>query len=173
MSTSKQPREQLWELIKNIRFGMFTTRHQGNGHLHSHPMTTQNKLIEADDRLWFFMSRKSEAVQSLIAQPMVNIAYANPSQDRYVSVAGKAEVVHDRVRVEALWSTAAQAWFPGGTGDPDLALVGVTVLHAHFWDVKENKLTQLYEMAKAAVTGQTPTDLGESGEIRLAAPLHS
>lgn len=166
MNENKLPREQLWMLIKNIRFSMFTTRH-ANGHLHAHPMTTQNKLIEADDRLWFFMSHKSESVRSIAAQSIVNVAYVDPSQDRYVSISGNAAVVEDRAKIESLWSTASQAWFPGGTNDPDLALVGVKVLHAHYWDVKENKLTQLYEMAKAAMTGTTPSQMGESGELRL------
>ncbi|MES2887770.1 MAG: pyridoxamine 5'-phosphate oxidase family protein [Pseudomonadota bacterium] len=166
MDDKKNPRDQLWALIKNIRFGMFTTRH-ANGHFHSHPMTTQNKLIEADDRLWFFMSRGSETVRSIAAQPTVNVAYADPGQDRYVSVSGEAKVVEDRAKMEALWTTMSQAWFPGGTQDPDLALVGVRVIHAHYWDVKENKLTQMYEMAKAAMTGTTPSEMGESGELRL------
>jgi hypothetical protein len=33
--------------------------------------------------------------------------------------------------------------------------------------VKESKLVQLYEMAKAAVTGKPPVDLGEHGEVRM------
>jgi hypothetical protein len=61
-----------------------------------------------------------------------------------------------------------QAWFPGGENDPDLALLCVRITHAHFWDVKENKLTQLYEMSKAAMTGKRP-DIGKEGEIRMAA----
>ena len=35
------------------------------------------------------------------------------------------------------------------------------------WDVKDSKLVQLYKMAKAAVTGQPPTELGEHGEVRM------
>ena len=49
----------------------------------------------------------------------------------------------------------------------DLALVAVDVQHAHYWDVKESKLTQFLVMAKAAVTGKEPK-LGESGEVRVA-----
>jgi general stress protein 26 len=167
MSNSQQPREQLWDLVKDIRFGMFTTRH-AQGHLHAHPMTTQNKAIAVDETLWFFMSRESEAVQNIAAEPLVNVAYADPDKDRYVSVAGRARLVPDRTLVEALWTPMSQAWFPGGPGDPNLVLVGVKILHANYWDVKENKLVQLYEMAKAALTGTVPENLGESGEIRLA-----
>ena len=42
----------LTELIKDIKFAMFTTHKPNGGHLHSRPMTTQNKRID-DDSLWF------------------------------------------------------------------------------------------------------------------------
>jgi hypothetical protein len=51
--------------------------------------------------------------------------------------------------------------------DADLALVRVRITHANYWDVKETKVTQLYEMAKAAVTGKPPTELGEHAVIRM------
>lgn len=36
----------LWDLIKDIRFAMFTARH-GDGRLHSRPMITQNSQANA------------------------------------------------------------------------------------------------------------------------------
>lgn len=164
--TPAQQREHLWSLIKDIRFAMFTT-HDSNGHLHSRPMTTQNKSINEDNTLWFFMSRKSDPVAEMTNDMNVNVAYADTDKDSYVSVSGKARVVEDRARAEQLWSKMAEAWFPGGPTDPDLALVRVDIVHADYWDVKENKLTQLFKMAKAAVTGNPPTDMGEHGSVRL------
>ena len=43
----------------------------------------------------------------------------------------------------------------------------VQIVHANYWDVKESKIVQLYTMAKAAVTGQPPTELGEHGILRM------
>lgn len=159
-------RAKLWDLIKDIRFAMFTTRHS-NGHLHSRPMTTQNSKLDEDRSLWFFMSRKSEPVADLAGDSTVNVVYADPGEDSYVSVSGTAVVVEDMARKERLWSKMAQAWFPGGSADPDLALVCVTISHANYWDVEESKVVQLYKMAKAAVTGKPPTNLGEQAEIRM------
>lgn len=164
--TTADDREQLWELIKDIRFAMFTTRHS-NGHLHSRPMTTQNGSIDEDKSLWFFMSRSREPVADLAAEDAVNVTYSDPGRDAYVSVSGRGRVVEDRARKQALWSKMAEAWFPGGVDDPDLALVQVTITHADFWDVKTNKLMQLFKMAKAAVTGNPPTDMGEHGKVRM------
>ena len=159
-------RAKLWELVKDIRFAMFTTRHS-NGHLHSRPMTTQNSNLDEDSNLWFFMSRKGEPVADLSADATVNVTYADPGEDSYVSVSGTAVVVEDMAKKQQLWSKLTEAWFPGGPADPDLALVCVKISHASYWDVEESKVVQLYEMAKAAITGKPPTDLGEQVEIRM------
>ena len=166
MKDTRNERELLWKLIKDIRFAMFTTRH-GDGHLHSRPMTTQNPRLEADESLWFFMSKKGDPVEELKADPVVNLVYADPHKDTYVSVSGSAAMIEDAAKKEQLWSKLAAAWFPGGPRDPDLALVQVRIAHAHYWDVKESKLVQLYTMAKAAVTGKPPVDLGEHGEVHM------
>ncbi len=167
MTTDTNPRETLWDLIKDIKFGMLTTRH-GNGHLHSRPLTTQNKSIDHDDTLWFFVSRSGQPAADVTKESQVNIAYAHPGSDSYVSVSGTAAIVENQEKKEELWTKMVQAWFPGGINDPDLALLCVRISHAHYWDVRENKLTQLYEMAKAAITGKPPTGLGEEREVRMA-----
>ncbi len=164
---SSEARAQLWELIKDIRFAMFTTRH-ANGHLHSRPMTTQNAKLDEDSSLWFFMSRAGEPVADLVKDPVVNVVYADPGEDSYVSVSGNAVVVEDDAKKRQLWSKLTQAWFPGGVTDPDLALVQVKIVHANYWDVDESKVVQLFKMARAAITGKPPRDLGEHGKIRMA-----
>ena len=161
-----EARTKLWDLVKDIRFAMFTTRH-ANGHLHSRPMTTQNSNLDEDQNLWFFMSRKGEPVADLIADPTVNVAYAVTGEDSYVSGSGTAAVVEDKAKKQQLWSKMAEAWFPGGVDDPDLALVCVKISHANYWDVKESKIVQLYQMAKAVITGKPPTEMGEHAKIRM------
>ena len=159
-------RTRLWELIRDIRFAMFTTRHE-NGHLHSRPVTTQNSDVDEDANLWFFMSRRGGPVADLAADPTVSVVYADPGKDRYVSISATASVIDDMAKKRQLWSKLAEAWFPGGVNDPDLALVQVRIIHAGYWDVKESKLVQLYHMARAAFTGQPPTELGEHAEVQM------
>ncbi|MEO8060535.1 MAG: pyridoxamine 5'-phosphate oxidase family protein [Burkholderiales bacterium] len=164
---SVHAREKLWHLIKDIRFAMFTTRH-ANGHLHSRPMTTQNSRLDEDTSLWFFMSRTGEPVADLTVDQVVNVVYADSGQDSYVSVSGIAAVTEDAAKKKQLWSKLAEAWFPGGPTDPDLALVQVRIVHASYWDVDESKLVQLFHMAKAVITGKPPARLGEQTEIRMS-----
>ena len=158
--------ETLWNLIKDIKFGMLTHRHS-TGMMHSCPLTTQNKKLDEDSVLYFFISRKSEMISAFAADANVNVSYADPGDDSYVSVSGKAAVVEDQAKKQALWSSAAKAWFPGGANDPDLALLEVTIAHAEYWDVKESKMVQLAKMATAAITGKPP-HLGEHKELNLS-----
>ena len=165
MNAPLATRDKLWTMIKDIRFAMFTTRHT-NGHLHARPMTTQNEALEADDSLWFFMSKSSGPVEDIKANPVVGLIYADPSSDTYVSVSGTAAMLEDTAKKEQLWNKAAEAWFPGGPTDPDLALVQVEIIHANYWDVTESKPVQLFAMAKSVFTGKPP-QLGEHAEVRM------
>ena len=114
MTDTAASRDKLWTMIKDIKFAMFTTRHGSNGHLHSRPMTTQNKELGADDSLWFFMSRRGDPVADLAADPTVNVVYADPGADTYVSVSGTAALIDDAGKKKELWNKIAEAWFPGG-----------------------------------------------------------
>ena len=165
-TNTEQPRDILWRLVKDIKFSMFTTRH-GNGHFHARPMTTQNKSMDHQDLLWFFISKKGETVADLRADSSVNITYADSGKDAYVSVSGNATVVDDLDKKNALWTAFSKPWFPCGPEDADLALVQVKIIHAHYWDVKASKVVQLYEMAKSAITGKQPENIGNSGEVRM------
>jgi general stress protein 26 len=158
----------LRDLIENIRFAMFTTRSR-EGMLRSRPMTAQN--ADADDpdasqRLWFFMSRSTDPVRDISFDPKVNVAFAHPGEDAYISVSGTAQVINDLAIKRQLWSKMTEAWFPKGVEDPDLALVRVEIDEAEYWKIKENKLMQMARMAKAAMTGKRPTNLGEHAQVR-------
>jgi general stress protein 26 len=159
-------RDKLWDLIKDIKFGMLTTRH-ADGQLHSRPMTTQNARLDEDRALWLFMSRQSDSATDLQASPAVCMSYADTGSDSYVCVSGNAVVSDDAAKKQALWSPMAKAWFPGGVEDPDLLLVRLDIQHADYWDVKESKIVQLWRMAAAAVTGKPPRDLGERGHVEV------
>ncbi len=131
-------RQALWNDIKDCKFAMFTTRH-GNGHLHSRPVTMQNTTLNADDSLWFFMSRKSDSVAELAAEPSVNVAYSPPGDACWVSVTGTALVVADDDKAKALWNASADEWFGGGPTDPDLAVVQVRITHVSEWQASADR----------------------------------
>lgn len=166
MSNTHSDQQTLWDLIKDIKFGMLTHRHT-NGELHSHPLTTQNKSEDAGSTLYFFISQKSELAQRIVQDGNVNVSYAHPGHDSYVSVSGRGTIVEDQTKKDYLFSPLARAWFPLGSSDPDLALLKVDIGHAEYWDVTESKMVQLAKMAKAAITGKPP-GLGEHKHLNLS-----
>jgi general stress protein 26 len=157
--------EALWDLIKETRFCMLSHRH-ADGSLHSHPLTTQNKELAADGCLYFFVSKATEVGQRLQQDGSVNLSYANPDKDTWVSVTGNARVLDDMARKRELFNTMAKAWFPNGPDDPDMELVEVRIDEAEYWNVKENKLLQMIKMGKSAVTGKQP-QMGEHREVQF------
>ncbi len=165
--SSKSDHDTLWDLIKDIKFGMLTHRHSG-GELHSQPLTTQNKSFDEGATLYFFIARTSEIASHVVQDGHVNVAYTDPGKDSYVSVSGQALIVEDMGKKEHLWSTIAKAWFPGGPTDPNLALMEVRISHAEFWNVKESKMVQLIKMVTAAMTGKPPSNMGEHKELNMS-----
>ena len=151
--------------IKPVRFAMFTTVDQ-HGHLISQPMTNQE--VDADGALWFFTNSNTDLWQNIASSPKVNVSFAEPDDSLYVSISGVAERVVDRDRIDALWNPMVAAWFPNGKDDPHVVLVKVVSKTVQYWDSKENKLTLMYEMAKAAITGKHPElDPADHGQIKL------
>ena len=158
--------ETLWELIKDIRIGM-VTHHTGSGHMHAHPLTTQNKALNESAELYYFISNQGELYERLKVDSEVSVTYVDPGADRYVSISAEAVFSDDMAKKEELWSVMAKAWFPQGPSDPTLALLVVRMEHAEYWDVKESKAMQIFKMAKAAATGQPPPHMGEHKELSL------
>jgi general stress protein 26 len=142
--------EQLREKIKGIRIAMLTTIDE-DGSLHSRPMATQE--TEGDRDLWFFTAAGSPKVGEIERDQRVNLSYADPDDQRYVSVSGTARLVRDRAKAKELWNPLLKAWFPKGLDDPELALLRVQVEKAEFWDSPSSKMVQLAGFLKAVTTG--------------------
>ncbi|MEO7760669.1 MAG: pyridoxamine 5'-phosphate oxidase family protein [Casimicrobiaceae bacterium] len=154
------------EKAAKIRFGMLTTF--AGERLTSRPMTIQQ--IEATPAaVWFFTSRHGNLAQTIGggtgSGTYVNLAIAEPAESFYVSISGRARIVDDKAKMEELWSTMAKAWFPGGIDDPNLALVRMDVDAAEYWDSDHSEMVQMLMMAKSAVTGTPPTDIGTHGTL--------
>ena len=157
--------EKLAELIKDIKFAMFTTR-EGSGRLVSRPMATQNKKF--DGELWFFTRKSASLCAEVWLNPQVNLGYALPTSNRYVSVCGSADQVNDAAKAKELWSPVLRAWFPEGLEDPELTLLKVTVDSAQYWDSPSSQMVQMVGFAKAFLTGEPyKPSLGEHGTVTM------
>jgi general stress protein 26 len=165
MKEPKTDHDRLWSLIKDLRFAMLTHRH-GDGSLHAHPLTLQDKSIDELGVLHFFVGRTTEVGERIRVDGNVNISFVDPNKDIYVSIAGQATISEDKDTKKRLFNALDRGWFPGGVDDPNLELVEVRIKHAEYWDVKESKLTQLLKIATAAAT-HTQAHVGTHGELRI------
>lgn len=170
MSDKEDPKEKLWSLIKEINTALFVTHDQA-GRLHARPMATQktatdNKVF--DGYLWFMTSAKTGKIEELKSNPDVLLNYANPDDNSYATVAGKAEVLRDQAKINEFWNELCYTWFPKGKEDPDITLIRVSPDSAEYWDSNANAIVFAYGYLKARLSGEMP-DLGENKKITFAA----
>ena len=142
----------LGELIKDIETAMLTTA-LDDGSLRSRPMATQRADFDGQ-HLWFFTDADSAKVHEVEHDRHVNVAYSDPSKNRFVSVSGTARVVRDKAKIKELWSPGIKAWYPDGPDDPKIALLRIAVDFAEYWDTPSNKMVQLIGFAKALLVGE-------------------
>lgn len=143
--------ETLKEKVKDIKFTMLTTL-EADGNFHTRPMSTHD--MDPDGTLWFLTYRDSTKMQEVLQNNHVSLAYSDHGSDTYVAIAGVSKPVNDRQKIRDLWSDALKAWFPNGPDDPNISLMQVKPVKAEYWDRPGGKMVTLFEMVKAAITGQ-------------------
>jgi general stress protein 26 len=158
--------EKLAELVADVRICMFTTVDR-DGKPWSRPMATQEAEFDGD--LWFFTRDDSEKVERIGENPNVGVAFAQPGDQEYVTMAGTARVLDDRQKAEELWAEPLRTWFPDGLDDPHLRLIRVEVDRAEYWDSPSSPVVYALGYAKALLTGNKPDsdELGENEKVDL------
>ncbi len=74
----------------------------------------------------------------------------------------------DRDKAQQLWNPLVAAWFPLGIDDPHLSLIKLRIHSAEYWDSETNRMTQLFALAKAVLTGDRPKGVGEHAKIQFS-----
>lgn len=156
--------QKLQELIKDIEYSMLTT--MDGGYLRSRPMASMGQ-IDQDAALWFFTDVTSHKVEEVEHQNhQVNVSFAAPDQQRYVSLSGVATLVRDHEKMKELWQPALKAWFPKGLEEPNIALLKVTVEQAEYWDAPAGWVAKTLGFVKAVTTGE-PAKTSENARIDM------
>jgi general stress protein 26 len=145
--------DRLREQIKDIKIAMLTTV-DDDGDLRSRPMATLE--VEDDGDLWFFTRIDSPKVEETEREHRVNVAYAAPSANRYVSVSGRAELVYDRARINKLWRPEFRLYFPEGRDDPSLVMLRVTPHAAEYWCAPATSIGRALHFVKTMLAGERP-----------------
>ena len=149
-------------LIDGIDVAMLTT-HAADGSMVSRPLQTLE--FDAGGELVFFTAADSHKVAELTDNPDVNLAYADPGKQRFVSVRGSVRLDRDRETIDRLWSVTQKVFFPAGKDDPQLMVLRVRVRDAAWWDAADNFVARAIDFAQGLL-GEEPADLGEHGHLQ-------
>jgi general stress protein 26 len=144
-------------VIEGIPIVMLTT-HTTEGRFRSRPMLLER--LEPDATLLFLTNISSEKINEVKHDPRVSVAFVRSKGDRYVSAAGRAEIIVDASQVRDLWNPTYRAWFPHGPDDPEIAILKVRVERLEYWDVPANPFVRLWS-AGLALVRRRPIEAGE------------
>jgi general stress protein 26 len=128
--TKHHDMEKLKDVIDGMDTAMFTTV-AGDGRLASRPLRMQE--IDEDGAMWFVTDRGSHKAEEIQANPQVNVSFAAPSDNTYVSISGRAAVLFDKARlqraVQMLWDEYSGLIEKGAKGKKGKALSAINELN--------------------------------------------
>ncbi len=152
--------DRVWELMKKISICMLAT--WDGEELHARPM---GAYVRREDNAIFFLSDARRHKDMEIQQyRKVCLAFADTGGQKYVSLAGHAEILSDRAKIRELWGTPAKAWWDS-PDDPNIRVLKVTPRDAEFWDAPGTTVAYV-KMAAAALTGTRP-DMGDNRKVAM------
>ncbi|SHM30263.1 General stress protein 26 [Cyclobacterium lianum] len=159
--SSPEHKKLIWNLIKDIKVGMLVTKTtETDESLRARPMSL---VQDAYDGTLFFYTSKSDAKAFEIANDTDTcLTFSNPKDNVYVSLSGKGNITKDKELIDKYWNPFVAAWFENGKEDPDLAMLEIKIHKGEHWDSKNNKLVQLFEIAKSNLKPSETPDLGEN-----------
>ena len=143
--------KKLRKIVGDIKYGMLSTI-ESNGSLRSRPMAARQ--IEEDGSIYFFVYGHSPKCNEITQNHHVNLSFAEPKEQQYVSLSGMGWVVQDETKMKELWDSSFRAWFPKGLDEPDIALLKITIDKAEYWDYPTGAVVRIIDFAKGLATGK-------------------
>ncbi len=154
--------EKIREIVKHARFCLFGTA-LTSPPITVRPMTVQN--VDDTGALWFLSGRSTHTNQHIAKDPQVQLFFAIPDRQEFLTLDGTATIHTDRAAREAHWTPMAKTWFNDGIDDPELTVLRFQPAAGHYWDNKHGKTVSFLKMAAGMVTGKTIHD-GLEGSIQ-------
>lgn len=153
--TTNDDRKHITRLVGDAKVAMLTTMTAEGRHV-SRPMSLQE--VEFDGDLWFFAYEQSSKVAQIRVNPAVNVSFSDEKNSSWTSIAGHAEIVHDRQKAEELYSSTLKAWFPEGVDTEGITLIKVHADSAEYWDGPSSTIGFALGTLRAAVTKNPDND---------------
>ena len=156
--------DKIRQLGKEIDICLFSTNIKFDQGESTRPMSTQD--IDDEGNLWFYSDINSLKNIEIEKDKSVRLYYSHPGKSSYMVLNGNAEIVHDKHKIEELWSPAVKVWFQEGKEDPTISLIKVTPKNAYYWDVEGNQMINFFKMIASVATGSLLIDAKE-GTLKI------
>ena len=148
MSDATADIDRIWALIAEIPVAMVVTR-QGR-HMRARPMAVRPARDEG--AIYFLTDADAAKADEIRRDETICLALADNRSQKYVSIAGYAEIVDDRDRVREIWSIYDKAFWPD-KNDPRIRILRVTPESAEFWEGAGAVVTAV-KLAAAMASGE-------------------
>ena len=146
-------RKHFHEILRNFDTAVLVT-HDGVRTLRARPMAIA-EITESGD-LWFLTDTQSAKVHEIETDSTVQII-CQKGHSLFVSLTGRADLIHDRAQIDKLWKESYKVWFPKGKSDPAICLIQVRPEGAEYWDNSGMKsLKYAVQTFRAYVKGERP-----------------
>ena len=157
-----EARTKVCELLQGFSVAFMVTVEGGSAA--ARPLGIVGDTTTFSGALWFITDTRSRKVRAITAGAPTSLIFENHERGTYLYLTGHATVVHDRARLEQLYTPVQRTWFPDGLDDPHITLVRFDAEHADYWDRHGGWLRLSLAFLKAIVTGTA----GASGNAGIA-----
>ena len=149
-----------WGLIRKIGYCMLCT-HDGVA-IRARPMAAH--VDRTTHAIWFLTDIANHTGDKIAREPQVCLAFADPHDQKYVAVTGRAAISNDRARIRELWSTAARAWWHSAD-EPSIRVLTVIPEDAQYWDSPGTVMT--YVKMLAGIVADRRPSVGDRAKVKM------
>jgi general stress protein 26 len=156
--------ERVWELVEKIGVCMLTT--QAADRLHARPVEARADVTDkAAGLIYVVTDVRSHKADEIAARPAVVLTFVDQSENAYLSITGRAKILHDAAKTRELWRKTDELWW-SGYDDPNVCLLQVEAMTAELWDGPASNAVFVWEFLKAKVSGAEPA-LGQNRKVTV------
>ncbi|MCE3256846.1 MAG: pyridoxamine 5-phosphate oxidase-related, FMN-binding [Nitrobacter vulgaris] len=154
--------ERIWDIVEKVVVCMLTT--QFSDGLRARPL--EARPDRGAGLIFFVTDIHSPKEEEIEVRPDVGLVFIDSSDKAYLSITGRACIIHDADLTKAVWRKTDELWWPGGPSDPNVCLLQIEPSTAELWDGPASSVAIVFEFAKARLTGKKP-NLGENRKVTV------
>jgi general stress protein 26 len=154
--------DRVWDIIEKVGVCMLTTQFADG--LRARPL--EARPDRGAGLIFFVTDIRSAKENEIEARPDVGLVFIDSKDKAYLSITGRAGIIHDADRTKAAWRRTDEVWWPEGPTDPHVCLLRIEPFIGELWDGPASTVATIFEFAKARLTGEKP-NLGENRKVTV------